>query len=1243
MAERKRKSKAKKAKRPRGVAYPNVRAVRAHEQAFCADVKSWADALFASRPDLPFSVAGVEQYGPGSHKREDLRIYDAEGKIALTGEVKLPGTPEGRTPFDPELIEDARGKADRIGSRFFFTWNVKELVVWDRQLWEQPALERKRKIWELGKRVEKREDINLPEVRSHIENVFLPKFFSDFAEIHLDRNADWGMPPDEAFIASLNSHLDWPVVLTRDWLAAEADRNRTFSAKLERWMAEDQKWSFARGAENEWRSVLERAARTLCYVLANRMIFYEAVQARFPDALDGLYVPRTTKDPGSVYLRLCKQFQKAVECTGDYQTIFYPPEDDPLGDCVFRAEGAPEAWSGLVRNLEAFNLRTISEDVLGGAFQKLVSPEERHKFGQHFTDSDIVDVINAFCIRKANDTVLDPACGSGSFLVRAYHRKAFLDPAKDHQLLLQEIFGCDIDLFAAHLATLNLAARQIKIEENYPLVARRNFFEVDPGKTFCRIPDADSPGAAKVKMREVLLPPLDAIVGNPPYVRQELIPKESRKGVARELTKEYLADLAATAGPGFKPSGRSDLHVYFWPAACRFLKDGGRFGFLTSSSWLDVDYGFPLQEWVLRNFKLLAVIESVDEPWFEDARVKTCVAVLQRCSDEKERDDNLVRFVRILKPLADVLGEGRAGDENARQRAAEEFREVVMRHRNVHDFHEDGFVRIIAKRQSDLWREGADPKAPERYAGGKWGRYLRAPGFYFDIMKEFGDRFVRLGDIAEIRRGVTSGCDAFFMPHDVTEEWLAEYPNEIAWRASFPRSPCTRREAARGKVKIVRAGDKTVHPIEAKYLAPEVHSPMHIDRPVVRAGDCKRVLLLVGKNKADLKGTHVLRYIRLGERTPFGSGKSDAVSVSQRSTCASRRRWYDLTGHRPGFAFWPMAQQYRHIIAANPERLICNHRLFDIHEDEAVDASSHVAVLNSTLVALWKQFYGRYTGTEGSLDTEVIDVKLIEIPDPRLAEAHVRERLDAAFAALCKRPGLPMVEKEFMSCHSPERAREMADCEIELPEELKQPDRRELDDAVFELLGVTSALRRRDLVSRLHKEVAGFFRQIRIVEIQKQEQRTKTKGKRFSATELAADCWDLLSDDEKAPLVAWLAAFPGRKTEIAIIAGPATLAPAGDLVDALTVYFGRKREAHKDYPHRPMAELVAELSNAGSAERVKLPSSERDCASAVAEFRERLEALEERFEELAASRTGTEKLKDGIVGTLKRWSLHGRE
>ena len=57
-----------------------------------------------------------------------------------------------------------------------------------------------------------------------------------------------------------------------------------------------------------------------------------------------------------------------------------------------------------------------------------------------------------------------------------------------------------------------------------------------------------------------------------------------------------------------------------------------------------------------------------------------------------------------------------------------------------------------------------------KYGGGKWGKYLRAPNLYFQIMERYANRFVLLGEIATIRFGVKSGCDAFFMPRDVSAE-----------------------------------------------------------------------------------------------------------------------------------------------------------------------------------------------------------------------------------------------------------------------------------------------------------------------------------------------------------------------------------------------------------------------------------------------------------------------------------------
>jgi hypothetical protein len=1232
---------------------------RIHETDFCAEVAKFADAIFKANPSYPFETARIEGYGQGPtrSKRKDLRIYDRQGKLALCGEVKLPGSPEGRSPYDEELVWDASRKADEAVVQFFFTWNVNTFVLWDRKRWDVPLLDRRVRDWQLGLPLAAPEDAGRPDVLAHIQKRFLPALFADLAEIYSGRRRDWFMPPDDIFIRSMESHLDWPISLTRAWMAEQAGKSRAFDTRLQQWMA-GQDWTFLREDQQEWYAALHRAACTLCYLLMNRLIFYKALCDRFED-LPQLELKPGIRTAAAACAALQTLFEKAVRRSGDYEPLFYPHERDWASGFVFEAASAIQAWRGVLRAIGGVDFKQISSDVVGKIFQRLIGPEERHRYGQHFTGDDVVDLINSFCIRKADAAVLDPACGSGSFLVRAYYRKRTLQPDRAHLDLLSELFGCDIAVYPAHLATLNLAAREINEEANYPRIARRDFFHFGPGKPFCNLPARPgSPGVA------VELPALDAVVGNPPYVRQEKIEKNE---------KEAARKLAESAWPGLRLSGRSDLHCYFWPAGAKLLKPDGYFGFLTSSSWLDVEYGFALQSWILKNFQIIAIMESSDEPWFPDARVKTCVTVLRRCEDDAVRMANQVKFVRFKKPLAEILGPQPGDDERARQMAAERLRRRIEQ--AVAD-HSDEQMRIIVKRQGDLWADGVragrilqgtdaasdggDDEADngddsrqddqssvlhdaDGYRAGKWGRYLRAPDFYFEIMREFGHRFVALGEVAEIRRGITSGCDAFFMPHDFTPEALSQCPSDRDFKKRFgvERGP-----VASGEIKIVKAGDGSVHPIEAEYVAPEVHSLMKLDRPVITAAELDRVVLLVKKPLSSLKGSWVHRYLRYGESASFARGKGKPVPVPQRPTCAVRDPWYDVTKLvRPGFALWPKAQQYRHIVADNSRRVICNCNLYDVAGGDlaATEQRTLLAILNSTLLAFFKTFYGRFAGTEGNLKTEVIDVNLLEVPDPRQPPKRCADALRLAFEKLKARQAGHMIEEGLMACHSPERARKIAAGPIVLAAELQQPDRRELDEAVFELLGVSDAARRKGLVDRLYLETALHFRQIRVVEIQKMEQRAKTAARRFSADDLAADLWDATEIDDLNPVKEWLARQPEFSAAVDIPDGrPASLSAAPKMFDNETVYFGRDRKSHMICRWREEAELVKLLADLGVSGLVQIPQSTAGCQRVLSAINERLTAARARFEELAATRTGIEKLREEIVELLMRWFVHGR-
>jgi hypothetical protein len=338
-----------------------------------------------------------------------------------------------------------------------------------------------------------------------------------------------------------------------------------------------------------------------------------------------------------------------------------------------------------------------------------------------------------------------------------------------------------------------------------------------------------------------------------------------------------------------------------------------------------------------------------------------------------------------------------------------------------------------------------------------------------------------------------------------------------------------------------------------------------------------------------------------------------------------------------------MAHHYRHVIPFNPESLICNHRMFDVLMRQNIEPRLLAGILNSTVVALWKTFYGRFTGTEGSLDTEVIDVRALEVPDPRTASPGTAKRIREAFDQLAKRPIGRLVEEQLMDCHSPEHARVIASGPLTLADELRQPDRRALDDAVFELLGAADPERRRELVDRLFAETAQHFRKIRVVKIQKQEQRSKTGVRRFTVDDLAADVWEAADLSDWRPLLEWLSEQREPKQVFTIPDGDrAYLMPASDMYDRNVVFFGKGRGATRIACNsREQAELLARLASVGLRGSVSLPKSQQNCRECLDRVEARLAHARKEFEALAESRGGNEKTRGEVLDLLMHWFVHG--
>jgi hypothetical protein len=161
--------------------------------------------------------------------------------LALCGEVKLPGNTQGRSPFDPIVTLGAFNKATAENCRSFFTWNVEHLALFDRSLWDRETMdERCIGEWKLGLQLDRSTDVTRPKVEARIRGEFLPRFFSDYAEVWAGRKPSFTELPSDLYISILESHLAGPmgpVRKTRDFLALSVDSSKTFDAQLRHWMA----------------------------------------------------------------------------------------------------------------------------------------------------------------------------------------------------------------------------------------------------------------------------------------------------------------------------------------------------------------------------------------------------------------------------------------------------------------------------------------------------------------------------------------------------------------------------------------------------------------------------------------------------------------------------------------------------------------------------------------------------------------------------------------------------------------------------------------------------------------------------------------------------------------------------------------------------------------------------------------------------------------------------------------------
>ncbi len=484
------------------------------------------------------------------------------------------------------------------------------------------------------------------------------------------------------------------------------------------------------------------------------------------------------------------------------------------------------------------------------------------------------------------------------------------------------------------------------MNENYPQILREDFFDLRLGgreefKDEARKKELPTLDAKKVLIEYPKI--VDCIVGNPPYTRQEEIADiSSAETYKEELIRKALHDGTKKIADISKRAG---IYAYFFVHGTKFLQNGGRFGFVVSNSWLDVDYGKGIQEFFLKYYKIVAIIESKVERWFVDADINTCIIILERCTDKQQRDENLVRFVYLQKPLRHFIPAIQDLWEKQLNRITEidKLVKTIFAHNEIYQNEE---LRIYPKKQSDLWEEGlelVDEEAKEiaEYVGSKWGKYLRAPEIFFTILEKGKDKLVPLKDIAKVRFGIKTGANEFFY---LTEEEIKEKRIEKEF---------------------------WMHKENGKWIPNYIiKSPRECRSIVVDREDLKYRVLMIHKDKKQLTSTKILHWINQGEKQGF----------HKRPTCASRgEKWFDLgIWEKPDFV-WSDAYNDRFAVYDTMQTW-GDKRFFFITAYKRTDHLILHAYLNSTIIPLLIEIGGITNLGEGAIYTNVYWLEKLLVP-----------------------------------------------------------------------------------------------------------------------------------------------------------------------------------------------------------------------------------------------------------------------
>ena len=354
--------------------------------------------------------------------------------------------------------------------------------------------------------------------------------------------------------------------------------------------------------------------------------------------------------------------------------------DDVTEDIIFQ----PSVVAYIVAQMEKYDFLHSSVDVKGMAYETIVGPTLEGTKGEFFTPRNVVKMTVKMLDPKPGDRILDPACGTGGFIVVAFNyisekirqaeAKLWKNPKKptrqEEKALFDKIHEVGKSIFG-----LDFNANLVK-------TAQMNMIMNNDGRGgLYSVNSLQKPiqWTNKQAYNEVELGSMDFVMANPPF-------GANLKIEGQEILEQYdLAQSWKKQGDRWVMEGTLKLgvppEVLFIERCVQFLKPGkGKLGIVLPDGILgnpDTEY---IRYWILSNCQVLASIDLPIETFLPRTGTQTSVLILRRKSEQEKLAESLSGEppeYSIFMAIAKSVGKDRRG--NTIFKRDKEGRELIRR------------------------------------------------------------------------------------------------------------------------------------------------------------------------------------------------------------------------------------------------------------------------------------------------------------------------------------------------------------------------------------------------------------------------------------------------------------------------------------------------------------------------------------------------------------------------------------